>query len=73
MLRQQLSRRAARGLRNGARHFSSAPVPLWLDCDPGHDDALAIILAAYNPKVELLGISTVAGGRFVDQLRPSCI
>jgi len=34
-----------------------------LDCDPGHDDALAIVLAAADPAIDLLGITTVAGGR----------
>ena len=37
------------------------PIPLILDCDPGHDDALAIILAANNPALKLLGITTVSG------------
>lgn len=32
-----------------------------LDCDPGMDDALAIINAIADPNIELLGISTVAG------------
>ena len=34
-----------------------------LDCDPGHDDAVAIIMAGKNPKLELLGITTVAGNQ----------
>ena len=32
-----------------------------LDCDPGHDDAVAIMLAAANEKIEILGITCVAG------------
>ncbi|MCD6443026.1 MAG: nucleoside hydrolase [Thermotogae bacterium] len=32
-----------------------------LDCDPGHDDAVAIILAVADEKLELLGITTVVG------------
>ncbi|MFJ3201628.1 nucleoside hydrolase [Streptomyces sp. NPDC086989] len=39
------------------------PVPIIIDCDPGHDDALAIMLAAGDPAVELLGITTVAGNQ----------
>src|SRR5205085_10210601 len=32
-----------------------------LDCDPGHDDALAILLALARPELQILGITTVAG------------
>ncbi|KZT32662.1 Inosine/uridine-preferring nucleoside hydrolase [Sistotremastrum suecicum HHB10207 ss-3] len=34
---------------------------LWLDVDPGHDDAMAIMLAIHSPELDLLGISTVHG------------
>lgn len=40
---------------------------VWLDCDPGHDDALAIILAGHNPKLQLIGISTVCGNQTVEK------
>jgi inosine/uridine nucleosidase len=38
-------------------------IPVLLDCDPGHDDALAIVLAAADPGIDLLGITTVAGNQ----------
>ncbi len=38
-----------------------------LDCDPGHDDAIAILLAAHHPEIDLLAITTVAGNQSVDK------
>lgn len=37
-----------------------------LDCDPGHDDALAIIVALARPELELLAVTTVAGNAGLD-------
>ena len=42
-------------------------LPMVLDCDPGHDDAMAILLAVADPAVELLGVTTVAGNQTVDK------
>jgi len=36
-------------------------VPVLLDCDPGHDDAFAILLAAGSPDCDLRAITTVGG------------
>lgn len=38
-----------------------------LDCDPGHDDAVAIIMAAKHPMIDLLGITIVAGNQTLEK------
>lgn len=39
-----------------------------LDCDPGHDDAIAMLLAWGNPNIELLGVTTVAGNQTLEKV-----
>jgi purine nucleosidase len=39
------------------------PTPILLDCDPGIDDALALLMAAASPRLQLLGVTCVAGNR----------
>lgn len=36
-------------------------IPVWMDCDTGTDDAVAIMLAHKLGEIDLLGISTVCG------------
>ena len=38
-----------------------------LDCDPGHDDAIAILLAIASPKIDLLGITVAAGNQTIEK------
>jgi inosine-uridine nucleoside N-ribohydrolase len=37
------------------------PIPIVLDCDVGHDDAIAILLALSSPEVELRAVTAVSG------------
>lgn len=37
-----------------------------LDCDPGHDDAFAILLAVASREIELLGVTTVVGNSYLE-------
>lgn len=39
-----------------------------LDCDPGHDDAMAILLAAASPAIDLEAITTVAGNQTLEKV-----
>jgi inosine-uridine nucleoside N-ribohydrolase len=42
-------------------------VPIILDCDPGHDDAIALLLALASPEVELLAVTTVHGNQTLEK------
>ncbi len=39
-----------------------------LDCDPGHDDAIALLLAHGNPQIELLAVTTVHGNQTIEKV-----
>ena len=39
-----------------------------LDCDPGHDDAMAILLALGNPNIDLIGVTTVGGNQSLEKV-----
>ncbi len=41
--------------------------PIVIDCDPGHDDAIAILLALASPELELRGVTTVAGNQTLEK------
>ncbi|MGW7683188.1 nucleoside hydrolase [Kribbella sp. NPDC054772] len=43
------------------------PTPLVLDCDPGHDDAIAILLAVADPAIDLRAVTTVAGNQTIEK------
>jgi inosine-uridine nucleoside N-ribohydrolase len=42
-------------------------IPVLIDCDPGQDDALALLLALASPDLDLLGVTAVAGNQTVDK------
>jgi pyrimidine-specific ribonucleoside hydrolase len=49
------------------------PTPIILDCDPGHDDAIAILLALASPELELVGVTTVSGNSTLDRTTANAI
>ncbi|UNK45783.1 nucleoside hydrolase [Arthrobacter sulfonylureivorans] len=46
-----------------ATSATPGPKKIILDCDPGHDDAVALLLAHGNPDIELLAVTTVVGNQ----------
>ena len=43
------------------------PILTILDCDPGHDDAIALLLALASPELELLGVTTTYGNQTLEK------
>jgi purine nucleosidase/pyrimidine-specific ribonucleoside hydrolase len=42
------------------------PIPILLDCDPGHDDAVALLLAVGSSGIDLRAVTTTFGNCSVD-------
>ena len=49
------------------------PTPVIIDCDPGHDDAMALLLAVASPELELVAVTTVAGNQTLDKVTANAI
>ncbi len=47
--------------------MASDPIPVILDCDPGHDDAIALLLALASPELDLLGVTTTYGNQTLEK------
>ena len=48
-------------------------IKMILDCDVGHDDAVALMVAARHPALELLGVTAVAGNQTLDKTLPNTL
>jgi inosine-uridine nucleoside N-ribohydrolase len=42
-------------------------IPTVLDCDPGHDDAIALLLALGSPELDLLAVTTTYGNQTLEK------
>jgi purine nucleosidase/pyrimidine-specific ribonucleoside hydrolase len=51
----------------------ATPTPVLLDCDPGHDDAIALLLALGSPEIDLRGVTTVAGNQTLEKTTANAI
>lgn len=48
-------------------------IPVIIDCDPGHDDAMAILWALAAPEIEIKAITTVAGNQTIEKVTNNAI
>jgi purine nucleosidase/pyrimidine-specific ribonucleoside hydrolase len=48
-------------------------IPILLDCDPGHDDAIALLLALGSDELVLRGVTTVAGNQTLEKTTANAI
>ncbi|MCY1153077.1 MAG: nucleoside hydrolase [Sphaerochaetaceae bacterium] len=42
-------------------------IPIIMDCDPGHDDAIALIMANAADNLNLIGVTTTAGNQTIEK------
>jgi len=47
--------------------------PILMDCDPGHDDAIALVMAHRSPDIDLLGVTTTCGNAEVEKTTTNCL
>ena len=43
------------------------PIKVIIDCDPGHDDAIALLMAHKLPEIELVAVTTVCGNAPIER------
>ncbi len=47
--------------------MSKERIPIIIDCDPGHDDAIALVIALASEKLDVLAVTCVAGNQTLDK------
>lgn len=52
---------------------NGTPRKIILDCDPGHDDAVAMLLAHGNPDIDLLAVTTVVGNQTLEKVTANAL
>lgn len=48
-------------------------IPVIIDCDPGHDDAMAILWALALPEIEIKAVTTVAGNSSLERVTDNAV
>jgi purine nucleosidase/pyrimidine-specific ribonucleoside hydrolase len=50
-----------------------SPTPILYDCDPGHDDAIALVMAHRSPAIDLVGVTTTCGNAEIGKTTDNAI
>lgn len=48
-------------------YIKTKKIPVIIDCDPGHDDAIALIMAFADENIDVIGVTPVAGNQTLDK------
>lgn len=51
--------------------MTTKQIPIWIDCDTGTDDTVAIMLAHALPELQIVGLSAVAGNSLLCNTFPN--